>query len=275
MRHVVRIVPKRFYNSFRFLYKVWNNFKKSGGLSCSSSLAYTLLVAFIPFSVSIASFSFWLPISDTIVNDVQFYFFNEFIPQSGHQIYDLFRMSFEHSTRLSIISSCSLIMICYAMMFSIEYHLHKMWQIRQSRKFINSILLFTGFFTLGPVVIYMIAEVTEFSELAFHNKLFTESMTFCASQLVTLISFVAIYKFIPSKSVRWSHAFGSGLIASIAFLILRESFIFSMRNLREQYSLLYGSLAILPIFLLWLYLSVLILLIGAQIIYVLEAKKLK
>jgi uncharacterized BrkB/YihY/UPF0761 family membrane protein len=43
-----------------------------------------------------------------------------------------------------------------------------------------------------------------------------------------------------------------------------------MNYLQKDYELLYGSLAMLPIFLLWLYLSVLILLLGAQVIYVMR-----
>lgn len=75
MHRVLRRIPKwRGYASFRFLFKVLVNFQKAGGISCSSSLSYTLLLAFIPFSISIASISSWLPISNAIINDVQMYF---------------------------------------------------------------------------------------------------------------------------------------------------------------------------------------------------------
>jgi membrane protein len=274
MRRVSRRLPKwRGYSSYRFLFKVWINFQKSGGISCCSSLSYTLLLAFIPFSISMASISSWLPVSNTLINDVQLYFFSKFIPQSGTEIYDLFKLSFTHSSRLSILGLLSLLGSCYAMMFTVEQHIHHMWQIKRQRSLINSLLLFTGFFLAGPLLVYFVALIVEFLDLFVIDPNLRRYIAFLAANLVTLISYIIIYKFLPSKPVRWRHAIGAGSLAGIAFGVLEQYFSYSMLQLKEEYSLLYGSLAMLPIFMLWLYLSVLILLMGAQIIYVLELKK--
>lgn len=273
MRRISKHIPKWGYGSFSFLFKVWSNFQKSGGVTCCSSLSYTLLLAFIPFSISMASISSWLPISNTLINDVQIYFFSKFIPQSGHQIYDLFRLSFKHSSRLSILGFLSLLGTCYGMMFTVEQHIHQMWQIKRQRSLIRSLLLFTGFFTGGPLLVYSIASIIEFLQRIIQNDVAVQILTVFAGNLVTLLSFVFIYKFLPSKTVRWKHAIGAGTLAGIAFACLQAYFSYSMRHLQEEYYLLYGSLAMLPVFLLWLYLSVLILLMGAQIIYVIELRK--
>lgn len=273
MRRISKHIPKWGYGSFSFLFKVWSNFQKSGGITCCSSLSYTLLLAFIPFSISMASISSWLPISNSLVNDVQLYFFSKFIPQSGHQIYDLFRSSFKHSSRLSILGALSLLGTCYGMMFTVEQHIHQMWQIKRQRSLIRSLLLFTGFFIGGPLLVYSIAVVVEFFQLTIRDEVINQILAMFAGNLVTLLSFVFIYKFLPSKTVRWKHAIGAGVLAGVAFACLQAYFSYSMRHLQEEYYLLYGSLAMLPVFLLWLYLSVLILLMGAQIIYVIELKK--
>lgn len=270
MRRIRKYIPKWGYGGFSFLFKVWRNFQRSGGVTCCSSLSYTLLLAFIPFSISMASISSWLPISSRLINDVQLYFFSEFIPQSGHQIYDLLRLSFKHSSRLSILGFLSLLGTCYGMMFTVEQHIHQMWQIKRQRSLIRSLLLFTGFFTGGPLLVYSIASIIEFLQRIIQDDLAVQILTVFAGNLVTLLSFVFIYKFLPSKKVRWQHAIGAGTLAGIAFACLQAYFSYSMRHLQEEYYLLYGSLAMLPVFLLWLYLSVLILLVGAQIIYVIE-----
>lgn len=265
-----KYVPKWGYTSFSFLFKVWVNFQKSGGLTCCSSLSYTLLLAFIPFSISMASISTWLPISNSLINDVQIYFFSKFIPQSGHQIYDLFRLSFKHSSRLSILGLLSLLGTCYGMMFTVEQHIHQMWHIKRQRSLIKSLLLFTCFFIGGPLLVYTIALGVEFLQMIIQNEEINLMLAMLAGNLVTLLSFILIYKFLPSKAVRWKHAIGAGSLAGFAFACLQAYFSYSMRHLQEEYYLLYGSLAMLPVFLLWLYLSVLILLVGAQIIYVIE-----
>lgn len=64
----------------------------------------------------------------------------------------------------------------------------------------------------------------------------------------------------------FKEAAAAGLFATIAFIGIQAYFNWCMESLREQYVLLYGTLVTLPIFLLWIYLSVLVLLVGAQII---------
>ncbi|TXJ02872.1 MAG: YihY family inner membrane protein [Neisseriales bacterium] len=273
---VMRILPKRFIQIINFNHKVWRNFVKSNGLSSCSSLAYTFLLAFIPFSVSIASLSTWLPVSEHIVFNVERYFFSQYIPQSGNQIYDLFQFSFKHTGHLSMLGLISLIVTCYAMMFSVEQHIHQMWHLRRQRKIILSLSLFTGFFIGGTIFVYIVAYFTEF----INNNVKSESFfiqhigTFSAN-IITMFSFISLYKFIPSVKVKWLHSIVAGTSASLAFIFLQLGFGLSMNYLQKDYEQLYGSLAMLPIFLLWLYLSVLILLLGAQIIYVLRTSPSK
>lgn len=267
---IVRLVPKKFHRIIHFSYKLWRNFIRSNGLASCSSLAYTFLLAFIPFSISIASLSTWLPISNALIYNVEHYFFSQYIPQSGNQIYNLFQFSFKHTGRLSIFSFISLIVTCYGMMFSVEQHIHRMWHIKRQRKFISSISIFTGFFIVGTIFIYVMAYFTEFILNNIKSGVVFQYIGTFSAHIVTVFSFVSLYKFIPSVKVRWIHAIIAGVIASTAFIFLQLAFSLSMNYLQKDYELLYGSLAMLPIFLLWIYFSVFILLLGAQIIYVLR-----
>jgi membrane protein len=228
------------------------------------------MLAFIPFSIAIASISAWLPISPRIVDEVEHFFFNEFIPQSGNQIYHLFLLSFKHSTRLSVVGILSLLVTSYGMMFAIEQHINLLWLITKRRSFFHSILIYTGFFVFGPIIVYSLAYAIDAIDNLISEPLYIKFIGLTAAHLITLISFIAIYKFVPNKAVAWRHALYAGIIAALIFILLQSTFNLSMVHLQQQYSLLYGSLAVLPIFLLWLYFSVWILLIGAQTIYVFE-----
>ena len=273
---VMRILPKRFIQGVYFNHRVWRNFVKSNGLSSCSSLAYTFLLAFIPFSISIASLSSWLPISERLVFNVERYFFSQYIPQSGNQIYNFFLFSFKHTGRLSILGFISLIVTCYGMMFSVEQHIHQMWHLKRQRRIVLSLSIFTGFFIGGTVFVYTMAYFTQFilDHVESGSFLFYHIGSLSA-HVVTMFSFISLYKFIPSVKVKWWHSIIAGTGASLAFIVLQLAFSASMNYLQKDYELLYGSLAMLPIFLLWLYLSVLILLLGAQVIYVLRTRPAK
>ena len=271
-RRIAQKVPKKIYPVYSFFYRALINFIKARGLICTNSLAYTFLLAFIPFLVAIASISDWLPFSNRLINDVQNYFFSKFLPRSGTQIYDLFKLSFKHSTRLSIAGGVSLIATSYMMMFAVEQHIHQMWHINRQRKIIYSLGIFTGFFIGGPMLVYSLADIGEVLDFKFNSPIFTYLLPHFMSVLVTILSLIAVYKFIPNKKVKWKHAIVAGMIAGIVFSLLRWGFSVYMARLEAEYKLLYGSIAILPIFLLWLYISSLNFLYCAQIIYILERK---
>lgn len=267
-------MPPLLWPSYSFLLKTFINFQESRGFICTHSLAYTFLLAFIPFSIATASISDWLPFSNSLVDEVQTYFFSRFLPQSGTDIYDLFKLSFRHSTRLSIVGVISLLVTTYGMMFAIEQHIHQMWHLKRQRKILQTLFIFSGFFILGPIITYSIAYIYRFISAKLNISVEIQYIiSECLSILITTSSFIAVYKFIPNKKVSWRYAVISGVIAAGLFSILRWVFVISMINLKEEYSLLYGSLVTLPIFLLWIYLNSFIFLYCAQIIYVAEKRK--
>lgn len=254
--------------------KTFINFQKSNGLICTNSLAYTFLLAFVPFSIATASISDLLPFSDSLIKEVEAYFFARFLPQSGTDIYDLIKLSFRHSTRLSILGVISLFVTIFGMMFAIEQHIHQMWHLKRQRKIIHSLLIFSCFFILGPLVTYTMAFIYRVLSVKFNLTDETQYIiSECLSTFITISSFIAVYKFIPNKKVNWRYVISAGFIAAMLFSVLRWLFAASMMNLQQEYSLLYGSLVTLPIFLLWIYLSCLIFLYCAQIIYVAERIK--
>lgn len=267
---IIRKIPERYLKIINFNYKLWDNFSKSNGLSSCSSLSYTFLLAFIPFSISIASLSAWLPVSEQLIHNVEYYFFSQYIPQLGHQVYDLFTFSFSHTKRLSMFGFLSLFTTSYGMMFSVEQHIHSMWHLKRQRRLWLSFFIFSGFFIVGTIFIFIMAYFTEFIQERVTHGMVYRHIGVVSAHVITITSFISLYKFIPSVKVKWSHAVIAGTSASIAFIILQTGLTLSMNYLQKDYELLYGSLAMLPIFLLWLYLSVLILLLGAQVIYVMR-----
>ncbi len=267
---IIRKIPKRYLRVIDFNYKLWDNFIKSNGLGSCSSLSYTFLLAFIPFSISIVSLSAWLPVSEQLIHNVEYYFFSQYIPQLGHQVYDLFTFSFSHTKRLSMFGFISLFVTSYGMMFSVEQHIHSMSHLKRQRRLWLSFLIFSGFFVGGTIFIFIMAYITQFVQERIVHGIIYWHIGIVSAHIVTIVSFISLYKFIPSVKVKWSHAVIAGTCAGIAFIILQYGLSQSMNYLQKDYELLYGSLAMLPIFLLWLYLSVLILLLGAQVIYVMR-----
>ena len=85
--------------------------------------------------------------------------------------------------------------------------------------------------------------------------------------LISIAVFTVIYKFAPNTRVRFSSSLLAGIIGGILFQLLQDGFIFLQSNI-FKYNHIYGTFAVLPLFLVWLQWSWQIALFGAEISFV-------
>jgi membrane protein len=78
------------------------------------------------------------------------------------------------------------------------------------------------------------------------------------------VAMSAMYHFIPNTHVRWRHAIAGGLFVAVAFELAKRALAWYLLRV-PGYSLVFGAFATVPIFLLWTYMSWLIVLFGAVI----------
>ena len=85
--------------------------------------------------------------------------------------------------------------------------------------------------------------------------------------MISIAVFTTIYKFAPNTLVRFSSALLAGIIGGILFQLLQDGFIILQSNI-FKYNHIYGTFAVLPLFLVWLQWSWQIALFGAEISFV-------
>lgn len=85
-----------------------------------------------------------------------------------------------------------------------------------------------------------------------------------APLLLTSIAFSIPYLIVPNRRVAWRHAIAGGVAAAVGFEIMKQGFAFYITHF-PTYQAVYGAFATIPIFLLWVYLSWLMVLLGAVI----------
>lgn len=263
-RHI-RKVPRRGRTILWFIKDVMRGFSRSGGFSCCGNLTYTLLLAFIPFSVAMVSISELMPFSSKLISDIEYYIYNQFIPQTGSDLYALIKMSFENARHLSLFGIISLAASAYGVLLAIEQGLNQILRVKRSRKLYKSLLIISGFYIIGAFIAYFVAAVCQWLSIIWSSLLAQEIIDFIGLHLFSLLNLSCLYGLLPHRKIMFKEAAAAGLFATIAFIGIQAYFNWCMESLREQYVLLYGTLVTLPIFLLWIYLSVLVLLVGAQI----------
>ena len=83
-----------------------------------------------------------------------------------------------------------------------------------------------------------------------------------APLLFTTAALALLYAVVPARRVRWRHALAGGAAAAVAFESAKYGFAFYLTRV-PTYEAVYGALAALPVFLIWIYLCWLIVLAGA------------
>ena len=156
---------------------------------------------------------------------------------------------------------------------NIELAFNRIWQVKKPRSFFRTVTDYMGMFILAPIIIVVTSGVSIFV-VSFANE--TEGFELLAPMVrrlwdltpYVLMSavFIALYVFMPNTKVKLRCAIGPGILAGVAMQGLQLFYIHSQIWV-SSYNAIYGSFAALPLFMLWVQISWLICLFGAELCY--------
>ncbi len=175
--------------------------------------------------------------------------------------------------QLGVVSFATLVIVIITMLARIEVTFNEIWGVEEHRDIFKRFVAFWTFITLGTFIVTVgislgftfLENYLDFGiiDAGFAQDSIFRLIIFSANFLI----FVFAYYFIPNIHVEPLSALFAGVVSGGGFLISREIYSIYTRNI-VTYSQIYGSLSIIPIFLIWLYLIWLIVLFGAVISYV-------
>jgi YihY family inner membrane protein len=152
--------------------------------------------------------------------------------------------------------------------FSIEQTYNDIFKVRIRRSWILRITLFYALVTLGPLLLAAGFVITSRLGDSVPAHLFGRIVPV----LLTTAAFVLMIKLLPQVDVKWTAALAGGLTSGVLFEIAKFAFgVYTLiLNANSTVARLYGSLALFPIFLAWLYLLWVITLLGVELAYVVQ-----
>ena len=255
-----------------FLARLFCHFRATEIFTRSGSFAFTILLSFVPFTISMVSIISWLPIPTHAIAKIQHHVFTDYLPPAaGEQIYHQVKIFLHQSRNLSVLGFGSLLITTYLMIFEIEKQLNAIWYGKLQRKLGHSLLTYTLFLICGIALSSMVS-ILQISRLVIFNSGIAAIFNQVISILITILLFVMVYKVIPRHKTSFKHAFIAATIATTSFLLIKVFFTYVLVKIFEDYHIIYGSLSFIPIFLLWIYLSCINVFLCAGVIYALETK---
>ncbi len=156
---------------------------------------------------------------------------------------------------------------------NIEQTFNYIWQVKKPRSVFRTITDYTSMFLLVPIVIVITSGISIFFATIFKQiedtMLIGPLMQFFIQLMPYLLMsgvFIALYVFMPNTKVKISYAIAPGILAGVAMQGLQLFYIHSQIWV-SSYNAIYGSFAALPLFMLWVQISWLICLFGAELCY--------
>ena len=157
---------------------------------------------------------------------------------------------------------------------SVEDTFNDIWQIQKSRPWYRKISDYLALFLVLPVLMTASSGLSIFMSTLQNSFLgqylfFTplvELFLHIAPYIITTLAFTGLYVSLPNTKVRFVNGLVAGFIAGCAFQLFQFIYI-SGQIWVSKYNAIYGSFAALPLLLLWLQLSWLICLFGAELSY--------
>lgn len=232
----------------------------------AGSLTFTTVLALVPMlTIALAIFTTF-PLFSNFRASLDAYFIKSLMPKTiSNTILGYLNQFSSKASRLSAFGAVGLIVTTVVMMLTIDRAFNRIWRVKYARPLAQRIIVYWTSVTLGPLLIGVSITVTSYL-FAATNGLVTGLAGAAAytllSVLLTTGAFTLLYMAVPNRLVDWRDAACGGLLAATAFEIAKRIFVVFVSKF-PTYTMIYGALAAMPIFLLWIYVSWMITLMGA------------
>lgn len=252
----------------RLVLQVERRFAEDDCFSRAASLTFTTLLALVPLvTIGLAIFSAF-PAFKTFTAGVNELVSDTMLPSAVGRVVSTHLEEFTRSAgRLTALGMTALTITAVLLMQTIDVALQKIFRVQRRRPLGIRILVYWGVLTLGPLLIGASLSMTSYfirASKGVAQHLGVVMLLDLVPLLLTMVAFTSLYFIVPNRRIHFRHALIGGLFAALLFEVMKRVFAIYVAQF-PTYTLIYGAFAAIPIFLLWIYLSWLVILLGAAL----------
>ncbi|WP_090139403.1 YihY family inner membrane protein [Limnohabitans sp. DM1] len=234
----------------------------------ASSLTFTTVLALVPlFAVGLAVFAAF-PVFGKFQDTIQRWLIESLVPESiARQVLSYLTQFSRKASRLGSVGLVAVLMSAVFLMVTIERTLGQIWGLQRQRPFAQRVLLYWSAITLGPLFLGASLAITSYVVTASRDVV--DALPGSIRWLLDSFEFLlltacvsGLYFYVPYTRVRWRHAITAGFLVAGALELAKKGMAIYLLQV-PTYSLIYGAFAALPILLVWIYVTWLLVLLGA------------
>jgi membrane protein len=241
----------------------------------AAALTYMSLFALVPLLTVLYTMASAIPAFQGLETQMQAFLFEHLMPDTSSEIETYLNDFSRQAKNLTGPGIVFLVVTAVLMLRNIEKAFNHIWRTRENRSSVASFLLYWAVLSLAPVTIGLaLALSTYLSSFAtvlndfdvIGAKAFLIKST---PLLLSTAGFSLVYVAVPNCRVPFKHAVIGGFVAALAFHIARA--IFTDLVMGSSFTFIYGAFAAVPLFLLWVYVSWNIVLMGGILVHSMSA----
>lgn len=259
-------------NSKYFVQELFRRYIKDEVPLAAGALAYTSLLALVPLMAVLVTVFSAMPLFEEASKMLQDFIFKNFVPTSGEVLQTHILGFVEKVRSLTATMFMAVFVTSLLLMQTMEKALNRIFASKPSGRFLKKVLMYWAVLTMGPLLvgggIAMSSSVLQYSTFAGVKEFLLKVLPVITST----VGFFLVYLVVPNAKVKWRHALAGAVFAAVLFEVAKVAFTFYVTTI-PTYEKVYGALATIPLFLIWLYFSWNIILLGGTVTATLSSSK--
>ena len=257
----------RQHKAYSLIGYIIRRFSRDSCPSVASSLSYTSLLAMVPMmAIGLAMFAAFPAFSnmrETLLRSL----IENAAPSLAVIVEGHLQTFIRNAGETTGVGILGLAITALLLINTIQTAFDRIWGGGRGFK-IQRFPVYWALITLGPILFGIAFSISSYAFALAQSSSYmsgaVRAYAAIAPFILEAVGFLLFYRLIPTRPVRWMDAATGAVIAAVLFEALKRAFGYYLGFL-GSYQTLYGALAALPIFLIWMYLGWLVVLIGAEI----------
>ncbi len=257
-----------------------NRFIKDACSISASALTFYSLLAFIPVLALALGIARGFGVSKILENEIRQQAFTD--PAVTDWVVQFANKALEN-TKGGMITGVGIVLLIWSvvkMLGSTELAMNRIWGVKKGRSFVKQATNYLSIMFIVPILMILASSMNVYLTSNIENFITEEGFLSYAGTamgfLLNLVPYVLVwllfifmYMYVPATPVKFKYALVSGIVAGTVFQVVQWFYIRFQIGV-SSYNAIYGSLAALPLLLVWLQLSWSIVLWGTELCYILR-----
>ena len=260
-----------------FIQAYWQRCQQDQISMIGGYLAYISLLSLVPLVTVMFSMLSAFPMFAEFQTNLESFIYANVVPSRGEEIQAYLTTFIGNTGGMTAIGVLALVFFALLLIHNIDKTLNKIWRVTSRPRLIISFSIYWMILTLGPILFGLSIGVTSYlirlsSFADDYTPGFSTLVLSVVPYLMSLAAFFILYLVVPNIKVRLKHALWGALLATILFELSKRGFALYVTHF-PTYQTIYGALALLPILFVWVHLSWMVVLLGAELTALLQQRE--